>query len=57
MLPTCMLWSEYPGNNRHSILLETLDAKAAPKGAALWLEVIQGQGRAHDPSPPFSPAS
>jgi len=28
-----------------------LDAKAAPKGAALWLEMIQEQGRAHDPGP------
>jgi len=29
-----------------------LDAKAAPKGAALWLEMIQQQGRALNPGPP-----
>jgi len=28
-----------------------LDARVAPKGAALWLEMIQEQGRAHNPSP------
>jgi len=29
-----------------------LDAKAAPKDAALWLEMIREQGRTHNAGPP-----
>jgi hypothetical protein len=28
-----------------------LKVKAAPKGAALWPQMIQEQGRAHNPGP------
>ena len=40
-----------------SMPVPLLDAKAAPEGAALWLEMIREQGRAYNPSPPFRPAS
>jgi hypothetical protein len=34
-----------------SMPVALLDAKAAPKGAALWLGMIQEQGRARNPGP------
>lgn len=36
------------GKKRRSMPLDTLNANAAPKGAALWLQMIQAPGRAHN---------
>jgi hypothetical protein len=53
MVPTCVLWSEYPETTgtqsypRHS-------RRRRPKGAALRPEMIRGQGRARDSSPAVS---